>query len=250
MLNKFVKFFPILFVTIFSISSLCGGQNMSAQTPLVVLLGAPGSGKGTQAAKIVQEFDIVHISTGDILRHNVKNQTPIGKKAKEFMDAGQLVPGDIVVTMLQERLKEPDCQKGALLDGFPRTLDQAKALEEMIGDRYKVVVISLEVSDQTVIDRLTGRRSCPVCNAIYHVMFTPSQQEGVCDGCGGELITRADDTEKTVKERLAIFHSQVGPLKEFYAKRDLLNEIDGEDKAGAESISRACLKTIRDALDS
>jgi adenylate kinase len=252
MLNRFVRVFSILFVSFFSIALLCGSQNMSTQTPLVILLGAPGSGKGTQATKIVEKFDLVHISTGDILRHNVKNETPVGKKAKSFMDAGQLVPDEIVIEMLQNRLEEPDCQKGVLLDGFPRTLAQAEALENITKKAYKVVVLSLEVSDQTVIVRLTGRRSCPKCNAIYHITFSPPKEEGVCDGCGETLVIRDDDTEKTVRERLAVFHSQTGPLKEFYKKRDLLTEIDGEATSGGgvESITKECLDTLQEALAS
>jgi len=218
------------------------------QTPLVILLGAPGSGKGTQAAKIVEEFGIVHISTGDMLRESIKKQGPIGKRAKGFMDAGKLVPDEIVIEMLQERLQQPDCKKGALLDGFPRTLSQAKVLDNLIKDAYNIIVISLKVSDETVISRLTGRRSCPNCNAIYHVSFTPPKNEGVCDGCGSKLTVRDDDTEKTVRERLAIFHQQVGPLKEFYAKRGILNEVDGQ--TGVDLIGKACLRIIHDALDS
>jgi len=223
---------------------------MSAQTPLVILLGAPGSGKGTQAAKIVEKFNIVHISTGDIFRYNIKNETPIGKKAKVFIDKGQLVPDEIVIKMLQERIEEPDCKNGVLLDGFPRTLAQAQALETIAKEGYKVVVISLEVSDETVITRLTGRRSCPRCNAIYHVTFTPPKQEGICDGCGEKLIVRDDDTEKTVRERLSIFHGQIGPIKEFYKERNLLTEIAGEAAGGAESIAKECLEALQEALAS
>ncbi len=225
---------------------------MSTQTPLVILLGAPGSGKGTQAAKIVDKFDIVHISTGDIFRHNVKNGTPIGRKAKGFMDEGQLVPDEIVIEMLRERIEEPDCQKGVLLDGFPRTLAQAEALESITKETYEVVVLSLEVSDETVVTRLTGRRSCPKCSAIYHITFSPPKEEDKCDGCGNTLIVRDDDTEKTVRERLAIFRGQVGPIKEFYKKRDLLTEIDGEaiSGGGVESITKKCLEALQEAVAS
>ena len=144
--------------------------------PLIILLGAPGSGKGTQAATIVKEFGVVHISTGDMFRENIKNQTPIGKKAKGYMDAGQLVPDEIVIDMLKDRLQKPDCKNGALLDGFPRTLAQAEALEPIIASHYQPIVISLEVSDKTVMDRLTGRRYCPKCNAVYHVTFSPPKK--------------------------------------------------------------------------
>ncbi len=238
-------------VAVFSTVAFCGGQEMPVQAknekaPLIILLGAPGSGKGTQAVQIVQKYGVVHISTGDMFRYNIKNQTPIGVKAKEYIDAGKLVPDEIVIDMLKDRLAQPDCAKGALLDGFPRTLAQAKALEALIGTKYIPIVISLNVSDATVLERLTGRRSCPTCNAIYHITFTPPKKEGVCDKCGSGLITRSDDTEKTVKERLAVFHEQIGPLKEFYAKSGLLNEVSSENGANA---SQVCLKVIQDRLN-
>ncbi len=214
--------------------------------PLIILLGAPGSGKGTQAATIVKDFHVVHISTGDMFRENIKQQTPIGKKAKSYIDAGQLVPDEIVIDMLRERLQKPDCANGALLDGFPRTLTQAKALEAIIQGHYQPIVISLEVSDTTVLDRLTGRRSCPKCNAIYHVTFSPPKQEGICDTCGASLVIRSDDTEKTVQERLAVFHAQIGPLKEYYAQQGLLEEIDGE--IGSTLAGQACICAIKARL--
>jgi adenylate kinase len=214
--------------------------------PLIILLGAPGSGKGTQAASIVKEFGVVHISTGDMFRENIKNQTPIGQKAKSYIDAGQLVPDDVVIDMLKERLQKPDCKNGALLDGFPRTLAQAEALESLINDHYQPIVISLEVSDKTVLERLTGRRYCPKCNAIYHVTFSPPKKEGICDTCGTPLATRSDDTEATVKDRLAVFHKQIGPLKEYYAKKGLLDEVNGE--IGAPLTSQACINAIKARL--
>ena len=230
---------------------LCGSQSMAVEksgvkTPLIILLGAPGSGKGTQAATIVKERGVVHVSTGDMFRENIKNQTPIGQKAKGYLDAGQLVPDEIVIDMLKERLQKPDCQRGALLDGFPRTLAQAEALESIINDHYQPVVLSLEVSDQTVIDRLTGRRTCPKCNAIYHITFSPPQTEGICDACGTVLVTRDDDSEKTVRERLAVFHRQIGPLKEYYAKKGLLDEIDGQ--IGGALTTQACRNAIKARL--
>jgi adenylate kinase len=211
--------------------------------PLIILLGAPGAGKGTQATEIVKEFGVVHISTGDMFRENFKNQTPIGKKAKGYMDAGQLVPDEIVIDMLRERLQKPDCEKGALLDGFPRTLAQAEALEAIIKDRYQPIVISLEVSDKTVVDRLTGRRYCQKCNAVYNTSFFPPKKEGVCDSCGTSLIIRPDDAENTVKDRLAVFHKQTGPLKEYYAKKGLLEEVNGE--IGSTLTSQACVNAIK-----
>jgi adenylate kinase len=221
-------------------------EKSEAKTPLIILLGAPGSGKGTQATTIVKEFGVVHISTGDMFRENIKNQTPIGQKAKSYMDAGQLVPDDIVIDMLKQRLQKSDCARGALLDGFPRTLAQAEALESIINDHYQPVVLSLEVSDQTVLDRLTGRRSCPKCNAIYHVTFSPPKEEGMCDVCHTPLVVRNDDTEATVRERLAVFHQQIGPLKEYYAKKGLLNEIDGQ--SGSAMTANACRNAIKSRL--
>lgn len=215
--------------------------------PLIILLGAPGSGKGTQATTIVKEFGVVHIATGDMFRENIKNQTPIGKKAKGYLDAGQLVPDEIVIDMLKQRLQNPDCAHGALLDGFPRTLPQAEALETIIKDHYQPIVISLEVSDKTVMDRLTGRRYCPKCNAIYHVTFSPPKKEGICDTCGAPLATRSDDTEATVKDRLAVFHKQIGPLKEYYGKKGILEEINGE--IGSSLTAQACVNAIKARLN-
>ena len=211
--------------------------------PLIILIGAPGSGKGTQAEVLVREFGVVHISTGDMLRANVKNQTPIGLKAKTFMDSGQLVPDEIVIDMLRQRLAEPACSHGALLDGFPRTLPQAVTLDTIIADHFHPIVLSLEVSDNTVINRLTGRRSCQDCNAIYHLSFSPPKKEGVCDKCGGKLVSRSDDAEKTVRERLAVFHKQIGPLKEYYAKKGILDEINGEVGSAA-----ACINAVKTRL--
>jgi adenylate kinase len=222
-------------------------EKSAENPPLIILLGAPGSGKGTQAATIVKEFGVVHISTGDMFRENIKNQTPIGKKAKGYMDAGQLVPDEIVIDMLKDRLQKPDCKNGALLDGFPRTLAQAEVLETIIANNYQPIVISLEVSDKTVMDRLTGRRYCPKCNAVYHVTFSPPKKEGICDTCGTALAIRSDDTEATVKDRLAVFHKQIGPLKEYYAKKGILEEINGE--IGAPLTAQACVNAIRARLN-
>jgi adenylate kinase len=244
--------FSAAILALFSSSLNFGDQMMSEQTssdkaPLIILLGAPGSGKGTQAASIVQKFNVVHISTGDMFRYNISNNTPIGQKAKAYIEEGKLVPDEIVIDMLKDRLAQKDCAHGALLDGFPRTLAQAQALEALISSKYTPIVLSLQVSDKTVLDRLTGRRSCPKCNAIYHVTFTPPKKEGICDKCGTALITRSDDTEKTVKERLQIFHEQIGPLKEYYAKTGLLNEVDGE--SGSSAIQQSCLDIIQKRID-
>jgi adenylate kinase len=228
---------------------LLGGQPVESKNtepqktkPMVILIGAPGSGKGTLAAAVVKDFGVTHISTGDMFRLNIKNDTPIGKKAKSYMDAGKLVPDDVVIDMLQERLKQQDCQKGALLDGFPRTLNQAKALEKIIDNQYKVVVVYLDVSDATVLQRLTGRRYCPGCNKIYHVTFAAPKKPDICDECGATLAIRKDDTEATVKDRLTVFHEQNEPLKSYYTEKGVLVSVDGEK--GAAFVAETALQKL------
>jgi len=231
------------------IGSLYGGYNMEAKsdrTPLIILFGAPGSGKGTQAANLVNEFGFTHISTGDMFREHIRNQTQVGKRAKAYIDAGNLVPDEVVIEMLEQRLQMEDCKHGVLLDGYPRTIAQAQALNRLIDDKYDLVVLSLEVSDQTVLERLTGRRYCPNCNTIYHVQFTPPKKEGVCNKCGHNLATRDDDTEKTVRDRLTVFHSQSGPVKEFYRNKGVLYEIDGQ--AQPAQIRDACVQAVQQGL--
>lgn len=215
--------------------------------PLVILIGAPGSGKGTLAAAVVKEFGVTHISTGDMFRYHVKNNTEIGKKAKSYIESGKLAPDELVIDMLQDRLQQPDCAKGALLDGFPRTLNQAKVLESMIKDKYNVVVVYLDVTDATVIQRLTGRRFCTGCNKIYNIFYMPPKQEGICDDCGAKLAIRNDDTESTVKERLAIFHQQNEPLKAYYTEKGLLLSIDGEK--GSAFVAETALQSLHQKLD-
>lgn len=225
---------------------------MAAETPtekipLIVLIGGPGSGKGTLASSIVKEFGVTHISTGDMFRYHMKKETSIGKKAKSFIEAGKLVPDELVIDMLRERLLQADCQKGALLDGYPRTLAQAKALEATISDKYNLVVLFLDVSDATILQRLTGRRSCPGCNAIYHVTFAPPKQPNICDTCGATLIIRKDDREETIKERLAVFHEQNEPLKAYYEEKGLLYRIDGEKGSGF--VAEEATKTLHEKLN-
>jgi adenylate kinase len=214
----------------------------NAKPLMIVLLGAPGAGKGTQATGIVREFGVVHVSTGDMFRDNIKNETPIGKKAKQFIDAGQLVPDDVVIEMLKERIQKPDCEKGVLLDGFPRTQAQAVALDKLIGDKYKLIAVSLEISDKTVLERITGRRYCPICNRLYHVTFAPPKEDMLCDTCHKPLATRNDDTEKTVRDRLAIFHQQSGPVKEFYAKKKVLFDINAD--RDSHDVAKECIDLI------
>jgi adenylate kinase len=195
----------------------------------LILLGPPGAGKGTQAKKLVEKYGIPQISTGDILREAVKNQTPLGKEAKAYMDKGELVTDAIVVGIIRDRLKEKDCEKGYILDGFPRTVPQAdelkKALKEM--DQSIDSVVSIVVADEELIKRLTGRRTCKECGAGFHVMFKPPKKEGVCDQCGGPLFQRDDDKEETIKNRLSVYNAQTEPLIEYYKKDGLLVDIEG-----------------------
>lgn len=228
-----------------------GGQSMAAEAPkekipLIVLIGGPGSGKGTLAASIVKEFNVVHISTGDMFRYHIKNETAIGKKAKSFIESGKLAPDELVIDMLAERLQQPDCKQGALLDGFPRTFAQAKALENIIKDSYNMVVLYLDVTDATIIQRLSGRRSCPKCNAVYNVTFAPPKVDNICDKCGTTLVIRNDDKEETVKDRLAVFHQQIEPLKAYYTEKNLLTNIEGEK--GAVAVAQQALKTLHEKL--
>ncbi|MBS1310113.1 MAG: adenylate kinase [Oscillospiraceae bacterium] len=192
----------------------------------LILLGAPGAGKGTQAEIISQKLNIPTISTGNILRAAVANGTPVGLKAKEYMDAGKLVPDDVIIGVISERLAEPDCQKGYILDGVPRTIAQAEALEKA-GIQFDAVV-SIEISDEEIERRMTGRRTCVNCGATYHVVAAPPKQEGVCDKCGQALQQRKDDKPETVKARLATYHKETEPLKDFYAQRGVLKSIQNQ----------------------
>ncbi len=206
----------------------------------LILLGAPGAGKGTQADILCEKLDIPTISTGNILRAAVKNGTPTGLKAKAFMDAGQLVPDEVIIGIISERLEEPDCAKGYILDGVPRTIAQAEALEKagIVFDS----VVSLEVSDEAICERMSGRRVCESCGASYHVAAVPPKTEGVCDKCGGKLIQRKDDAPETVKSRLEVYHKETEPLKAFYAERGLLKTV--ENQPSVETISQAILRVL------
>ncbi len=195
----------------------------------LILLGPPGAGKGTQAVKIVEKYKVPHISTGDIFRANIKNGTELGKKAKEYMDKGELVPDDLVCEIATSRLLEDDCKDGFLLDGFPRTVYQAEKLDEFLENHGKKVdkVLDIAVEKEELMKRLTGRRVCKACGATYHVTNIPPKKEGVCDNCGGELMQRADDTAETVENRIEVYHSQTMPLVEYYEKAGNIAHIDG-----------------------
>lgn len=195
----------------------------------VVLLGAPGAGKGTQAERIVAAFGLPHISTGEILRAAVAAGTQLGKEAQQFMQAGKLVPDDVVVGIIRERLVEPDAAAGFLLDGFPRTIQQAEALDAMLAaaGRSLTHVVVLEVPPEELVERLSGRRMCSKCGKGYHVKFDPPAKEGVCDACGAELYQRADDNEQTVRNRLVVYGEQTQPLVDYYAAKGLVNTVHG-----------------------
>ena len=194
----------------------------------LILLGAPGAGKGTQAEVICDHLQIPAISTGNILREAVKNGSELGLKAKSFMDAGALVPDEVVINILKERIAQDDCKAGFILDGFPRTVPQAEALDAMGVQIDKV--LSLEVADEAIMQRLSGRRVCQDCGASYHVDFKPTQVAGVCDRCGGKTVQRKDDEPETIKDRLNVYHTQTEPLKEYYTKTGKLVTVIGQDK--------------------
>jgi adenylate kinase len=203
----------------------------------ILFMGPPGAGKGTQAENIVNEFGIPHISTGDAFRLAIKQGTPIGIKAKEFMDQGLLVPDDVTIGIVEERLQQSDCEKGFLLDGFPRTLSQAEALDEILARLNTGLdhVINLKVDREKLLARLTGRRICKNCGSTYHVIFNPPKQEGICDKCGGELYQRSDDNEESVGIRLDEYINKTAPLLTFYENKGLLRQIDGDQEIDAVS---------------
>lgn len=198
----------------------------------LVLMGLPGAGKGTQAEKIVEKYGIPHISTGDMFRAAIKEGTALGLEAKSYMDRGDLVPDEVTIGIVRERLSKDDCQKGFLLDGFPRTVTQAEALENILAELNRSIdyVINIDVDKDILMERLTGRRICKNCGATYHLVFNPSAQPGVCDKCGGELYQRADDNEETVANRLEVNLKQAKPLLDFYQEKGYLRNINGQQE--------------------
>ncbi|NLW64742.1 MAG: adenylate kinase [Clostridiales bacterium] len=192
----------------------------------LILLGAPGAGKGTQAEILSRMLNIPTISTGNILRAAMKNGTPVGLKAKEYVESGKLVPDDVIIGIVRERLSEDDCKNGYILDGMPRTIPQAEALEKVGIDID--TALSIEISDETIIERMAGRRTCKDCSTTFHIVSNPPKVEGKCDNCGGELVIRKDDSPETVKARLATYHTETEPLKDFYSKRGKLKTVDNQ----------------------
>lgn len=197
----------------------------------IIMLGAPGAGKGSQASRIANEYHLPHISTGDIFRANMKEETELGKQAKSFMDKGELVPDNITIAMLLERIHKEDCKNGYILDGFPRTIPQAEALKEALAKKDEKIDLALDVeaTDELIIKRMAGRRTCPSCGAIYHIVTLQPKVEGKCDRCGADLIQRKDDNEETVKNRLKIYHEITEPLISYYKGEGILEEIDGAE---------------------
>lgn len=195
----------------------------------IIMLGAPGAGKGTQAKKISVKYHIPHISTGDIFRANIKSGTELGRKAKTFMDQGLLVPDELVVDLVVDRVNQEDCASGYVLDGFPRTIPQAEALTKALADLNQKMdyAINVEVPDENIIRRMSGRRACVDCGATYHLEYAPTKKEGICDNCGGSLILRDDDKPETVQKRLGVYHEQTQPLIVYYTEAGILKEVDG-----------------------
>ena len=195
----------------------------------IIMLGAPGAGKGTQAKKIAEKYQIPHISTGDIFRANIKNGTELGKKAKTYMDQGLLVPDELVCDLVVDRIQQDDCKKGYILDGFPRTIPQAESLDkalQAIGEKMDYAIV-VEVPDENIVKRMGGRRACVGCGATYHLVYAAPKKEGICDNCGAELILRDDDKPETVQKRLGVYHEQTQPLIDYYTKKGILKEVDG-----------------------
>ena len=195
----------------------------------IIMLGAPGAGKGTQAKKIAERYGLPHVSTGDIFRANIKNGTELGMEAKKYMDQGMLVPDELTVKILLDRVAQEDCKNGYILDGFPRTIPQAEVLDKALtelGDKIDYAV-NVHVPDENIVNRMSGRRACVSCGGTYHVVYAPTKKEGICDACGGELILRDDDKPETVQKRLADYHEQTQPLIDFSQNKGILVEVDG-----------------------
>jgi len=212
----------------------------------IILVGAPGAGKGTQATVLSDVLGIPHVSSGDLFRDNLKRETPLGLQAKGYMEKGELVPDDVTVAMVRDRLSQPDCnEKGAILDGFPRTVEQARSLENVLEQDGKNIdtVVYFQVSEQELIERLTGRRICRNCQAVYHTLFNPPKTDGQCDVCGGELYQRSDDRPETVQNRLQVYFEQTMPLIDFYKEKNLLQSVDGQQDI--ETVRSALLDVIK-----
>lgn len=213
----------------------------------VVLMGGPGAGKGTQAKRLEEKLGLPQVATGDLFRENLKNETELGRLAKQYMDAGELVPDEVTVGMVRQRLTRPDTSDGALFDGFPRTIAQAEALDELLAeqDEHVAVVPYIHVDRDILLQRLSGRWTCPVCGRVYHTLFNPPEEPGVCDVDGAELYQREDDTEETQRRRIEVYFEQTAPLLDYYRERGLLVEVDGEQSI--EAVNEELLEVIEEA---
>lgn len=211
----------------------------------LILLGPPGSGKGTQAKRLREELDLPHVASGDLFRDHLKRESELGKLARSYMDNGQLVPDDVTISMVKERLSRPDCRGGAILDGFPRTLEQAEALDSILQELGQQLtgVLYIAVPDDVLVERLSGRRICRNCQTPYHVLFNPPREMQTCDLCGGELFQRDDDQPETIRARIEVYHEQTVPLIKYYLAADLLHEVDGN--IDIDRVTATLIKDIR-----
>jgi adenylate kinase len=221
---------------------------MAKEPKYIILLGPPASGKGTQAAQLREALDLPHVASGDLFRENLKHETELGLQAKAYMDRGELVPDDITIAMVMDRLSQPDCADGAILDGFPRTMAQAEALDEALtAEGHKInAVLYIQVPEEVLVERVSGRRLCPVCGEAYHVRFNPPKQPGICDKDGGELYQRDDDKPETVRKRLQVYWEQTSPLIDYYRKQGSLVEIDGDQPI--ETVQEDLRAAVSDAI--
>lgn len=230
-------------VLMIGFSTFAFADTASSQQLIIILMGPPGSGKGTQAVRLTKELGIPHISTGDLFRENISNKTPLGDKAKGFMNEGKLVPDEIVLDMLKDRISRPDCAHGYLLDGFPRTLPQAEAYDKTVPKSARVIVMNLEVPDEVIVKRIEGRRTCEGCGANYNVYFSPSSKED-CEKCGGKLVQRPDDQAEVVQERLRVYNAQTKPLIAYYQNKGTFHSVDGTKSPDA--VYQELLKLIKE----
>lgn len=215
----------------------------SCKPLVIVLMGPPGAGKGTHAVELSKKLNIPHISTGDLFRENLKNNTPLGKKANAFIEKGQLVPDELVIDMLFDRISKSDCSKGYILDGFPRTIKQAQELDSKLNKKVKLVAVNLDINDQPLVERITGRIVCKSCGTPFHKKYLPPQKSNICDNCQGELSQRKDDTEEVVKERLKIYHEQSQPVIDFYtAKNNVLYQVNAD--TSKENVFKNLVETL------
>ena len=228
MVNKFLLGMIVAALTVLGVYGYMEMQKDIKEQKVIILLGPPGSGKGTQAKRLTQLLSVPHISTGDLFRENISKNTPLGQKAKKFTDSGQLVPDDVVVEMLFDRVSQPDCVRGYILDGFPRTIPQAKILDRYLEDKAEIKVVNLAVSEEEVIKRISGRLSCQVCGNVQNKYFSPPRVEMTCDKCGGQLVQRPDDRPEVVKERLKVYINQTEPLEKYYDAKGILITLNGE----------------------